>query len=236
MSCFETRRPSWLGSFQRRQYAWRRALGKALQKVNPKRRRHRSGFSREDKAEERPGFHFAHLALSLERLDHLCGRRLQRIGLSATQKSIEEVARFPVGSGSRDACTIVNRGCRRYIDVAIEVPGSPLEAVMAAEVWQEVYHRLKPLRLDDASRKRRAICPLPRKRAARKGKMKHPAATGCFGVDRNAVFSAAMQRALSRAEHEQRSQFSQNFVTGTGSFAPLLSQNISLESTPWLTR
>jgi ATP-dependent Lhr-like helicase len=37
----------------------------------------------------------AHLALSLERLDHICGRRLQRIGLSATQKPIEEVARFP---------------------------------------------------------------------------------------------------------------------------------------------
>ena len=36
----------------------------------------------------------AHLALSLERLDHVCGRKLQRIGLSATQKPIEEVARF----------------------------------------------------------------------------------------------------------------------------------------------
>src|SRR2546430_3880327 len=35
----------------------------------------------------------AHLALTLERLDHVCGRRLQRIGLSATQKPIEEVAR-----------------------------------------------------------------------------------------------------------------------------------------------
>src|SRR5512145_3076700 len=36
----------------------------------------------------------AHLALSLERLDHVCGRKLQRIGLSATQKPIDEVARF----------------------------------------------------------------------------------------------------------------------------------------------
>ena len=41
----------------------------------------------------------AHLALSLERLDALCGRRLQRIGLSATQKPIELVARFLVGAG-----------------------------------------------------------------------------------------------------------------------------------------
>jgi ATP-dependent Lhr-like helicase len=39
----------------------------------------------------------AHLALSLERLEHLCGRRLQRIGLSATQRPLEEVARFLAG-------------------------------------------------------------------------------------------------------------------------------------------
>src|SRR5437764_6593661 len=44
----------------------------------------------------------AHLALSLERLDHVCGRRLQRVGLSATQKPIEEVARFLVGSDKSD--------------------------------------------------------------------------------------------------------------------------------------
>ena len=36
----------------------------------------------------------AHLALSLERLERLCGRTLQRIGLSATQRPLEEVARF----------------------------------------------------------------------------------------------------------------------------------------------
>src|SRR5258705_1145400 len=40
----------------------------------------------------------AHLALSLERLEALCGRRLTRIGLSATQKPIDEVARFLVGA------------------------------------------------------------------------------------------------------------------------------------------
>src|SRR4029079_15404938 len=39
----------------------------------------------------------SHLALTLERLDALCGRRLQRIGLSATQKPIEAVAHFLVG-------------------------------------------------------------------------------------------------------------------------------------------
>src|SRR5690348_234054 len=86
----------------------------------------------------------AHLALSLERLDHLCGRKLQRIGLSATQKPIEEVARFLTGSAAGE-CAIVNRGHKREMDLAIEVPGSPLEAVMAAEVWQENYNRLVEL-------------------------------------------------------------------------------------------
>src|SRR5438876_8339964 len=49
----------------------------------------------------------AHLALSLERLDHVCGRLLQRVGLSATQKPIEEVARFLVGPEKSD-CAIAD--------------------------------------------------------------------------------------------------------------------------------
>jgi len=83
----------------------------------------------------------AHLALTLERLDHLCGRKLQRIGLSATQKPIEEVARFL----TREPCTIVDRGHRRKMDLAVEVPRSPLEAVMSHEVWAENYNRLVEL-------------------------------------------------------------------------------------------
>jgi ATP-dependent Lhr-like helicase len=83
----------------------------------------------------------AHLALSLERLDHLCGRKLQRIGLSATQKPIEEVARFLTAS----ECTIVDKGHKRKMDLAVEVPRSPLEAVMSHEVWQENYDRLVQL-------------------------------------------------------------------------------------------
>src|SRR5438067_1568877 len=81
----------------------------------------------------------AHLALSLERLDHVCGRQLQRIGLSATQKPIEEVAKFL--SPAR-AATMVDRGHRRKMDLAVEVPSSPLEAVMSHEVWAEIYQRL----------------------------------------------------------------------------------------------
>jgi ATP-dependent helicase Lhr and Lhr-like helicase len=84
----------------------------------------------------------AHLALSLERLDHACGRELQRIGLSATQRPIEEVARFL--SPSRPV-SIVNRGHRRKMDLAVEVPDSPLEAVMSHEVWAEIYGRLVQL-------------------------------------------------------------------------------------------
>jgi ATP-dependent helicase Lhr and Lhr-like helicase len=86
----------------------------------------------------------SHLALSLERLEHLAGRRLQRIGLSATQKPIEEIARFLVGAG-RDLPDIVDAGHARSLDLAIEIPSSPLEAVMAAEVWEEIYERLVQL-------------------------------------------------------------------------------------------
>jgi ATP-dependent Lhr-like helicase len=83
----------------------------------------------------------AHLALSLERLDHVCGRRLQRIGLSATQKPIDEVARFLTG----ERCAVVDKGHKRKLDLAVEVPGSPLEAVMSHEVWKEIYDRLVAL-------------------------------------------------------------------------------------------
>jgi ATP-dependent Lhr-like helicase len=92
----------------------------------------------------------AHLALSLERLAALTGRPLQRIGLSATQKPIEEVARFLVGTGNVDHegkpdCAIIDVGHIRKLDVAIEIPKSPLEAVMSNEIWEEVYHRLAEL-------------------------------------------------------------------------------------------
>ncbi len=95
----------------------------------------------------------AHLALSIERLTALtksASGGLQRIGLSATQKPIEEVARFLVGTGAVDEaggpdCEIIEIGHRRELDLAIELPKSPLEAVMSNEVWEEVYHRLAEL-------------------------------------------------------------------------------------------
>ncbi|HEV2856033.1 MAG TPA: DEAD/DEAH box helicase [Thermoanaerobaculia bacterium] len=99
----------------------------------------------------------SHLSLSLERLEALCsrdGRRLVRVGLSATQRPIEEVARFLVGTGNVDLagsdatprCVIVDAGHGRRLDLAIEVPSSsPLEAVMPNEVWEEIYDRLAEL-------------------------------------------------------------------------------------------
>src|SRR5213593_224026 len=92
----------------------------------------------------------SHLALSMERLQALVKGPLQRVGLSATQKPIEEVARFLVGIRGLDEvgnprCAIVDSGHSRKMDLAIELPGSPLEAVMSNEVWAEVYHRLADL-------------------------------------------------------------------------------------------
>jgi len=95
----------------------------------------------------------AHLALSLERLESLCQRRLLRIGLSATQKPIEKIADFLVGAqhsllptGEKDdPCTIINTGHTRPRDLAIEVPPVPLEAVMSNDCWDLVYDRLAQL-------------------------------------------------------------------------------------------
>ena len=86
----------------------------------------------------------AHLALSLERLDALTARTPVRIGLSATQRPIDEIARFLVGNRT-EHCNILDRGHVRQLDIALELPDSPLEAVMAGEVWQELYRQLAVL-------------------------------------------------------------------------------------------
>ena len=95
-----------------------------------------------------------HLALSLARLDHVVseagGVRPARIGLSATQRPIEEMAALLVGSarasidGAPD-CAIVDLGHQRELDLAIEVPPSELEAVAPREQWAELYDRLAEL-------------------------------------------------------------------------------------------
>jgi ATP-dependent Lhr-like helicase len=91
----------------------------------------------------------AHLALSLERLAALTERPPVRVGLSATQRPLDLVARFLVGTtaATDDAvdCTVIDEGHRRDLDLAIELPRSPLDAVMAHEVWAEYYDRLADL-------------------------------------------------------------------------------------------
>src|SRR5437588_2101349 len=115
----------------------------------------------------------SHLALSIERLEALVARGyagvspassgttqreagetpaypLVRIGLSATQKPIEEVARFLVGTANLDPdgtprCTIIDSGHTRRLDLALEVPSSPLESLMSNEVWEEIYDRIANL-------------------------------------------------------------------------------------------
>ena len=85
----------------------------------------------------------AHLALSLERLAALTPKPPVRIGLSATQKPIEDVARFLTGAG--EACTIIDTGHVRERRLHLEMPRSPLAPVMANEVWTEIYDRLAEL-------------------------------------------------------------------------------------------
>lgn len=86
----------------------------------------------------------AHLMLSLERLSALVGDEPVRIGLSATVKPLEGMARYLIGT--REApVAIVDTGHVRDRDLALELPESPLEAVMAGEVWAEVYNRLAEL-------------------------------------------------------------------------------------------
>ena len=89
----------------------------------------------------------AHLSLSLERLQHVARGRVQRIGLSATQKPIEEVGAFLVGAanGARSAAatspgpTLIDRGHSRALDLSLLMPPSPLESVMSNEAWDEIF-------------------------------------------------------------------------------------------------
>jgi len=91
----------------------------------------------------------SHLALSLERLEALCERRPTRIGLSATQKPIAEVARFLVGAGAVvdgvARCEIVDIGYRKQRDLALELPPTPLAAVMSNDQWAQVHERVAQL-------------------------------------------------------------------------------------------
>jgi ATP-dependent Lhr-like helicase len=100
----------------------------------------------------------SHLSLTLERLAALCEGPVQRIGLSATQKPIERVAEFLIGSGNERGensatrisqsaidCQIIDVGHSRELDLAVEVPPSELGAVCMHEQWEEINARLVEL-------------------------------------------------------------------------------------------
>src|SRR5437870_8684439 len=84
----------------------------------------------------------AHLALSLERLDAVAHARPVRIGLSATQRPIETIARFLRPSSG---CRIVDIGHRREMDLAVEVPKDELGAVATNAIWSDIYDRVADL-------------------------------------------------------------------------------------------
>ncbi|MEK6234701.1 MAG: helicase-related protein, partial [Planctomycetales bacterium] len=101
----------------------------------------------------------SHLSLSLERLEALCETPPLRIGLSATQKPIEEIAQFLVGvrepgepadsahggSHGDSACEIIDAGHLRELDLAVVTPPSELSAVCSNETWDEIYDSLTEL-------------------------------------------------------------------------------------------
>ncbi|MDQ3640030.1 MAG: DEAD/DEAH box helicase [Actinomycetota bacterium] len=82
----------------------------------------------------------SHLALTLERLEALCRTRPSRVGLSATQRPIETVARLLVGD--RPLPAIVDAGHQRHLEVALELPEGELEAVASAEQTSDVLDRI----------------------------------------------------------------------------------------------
>ena len=85
----------------------------------------------------------SHLALTLERLEAVTKRRVQRIGLSATQKPLSAVGDFLVGTGR--SCTLVDEGHQRKMQLTVEIPPSPLESVCSHQTWDEIYARVVEL-------------------------------------------------------------------------------------------
>jgi ATP-dependent helicase Lhr and Lhr-like helicase len=91
----------------------------------------------------------SHLALTLERLTHVAEGPVQRVGLSATVRPIETIARLLVGAGEdRDhpdgtpRCAIVDSGHRRRLDLALEIPDDELGAVPTGEQMAQILDRI----------------------------------------------------------------------------------------------
>ena len=92
----------------------------------------------------------AHLALSVERLCQLSEEPITRIGLSATQRPLSEMARFLVGNRHIDAdgnadCVVVDTGSRRRIDLSVELPEQELGPIATHEIWGETLNAIAGL-------------------------------------------------------------------------------------------
>lgn len=86
----------------------------------------------------------SHLAITLERLAAICERKPQRIGLSATQRPMDQIAQFLVGAEEPQP-VLLDIGHQRQLDLAIEIPPSELGAVCMHEQWAEVNARIVEL-------------------------------------------------------------------------------------------
>ena len=92
----------------------------------------------------------SHLSLSVERLRNLCDEPITSIGLSATQKPIEEVAKFLVGSANiddqgRPNCRIVDTGHSRQLDLDIQLPSLEIGPIATHEIWGETLDTITDL-------------------------------------------------------------------------------------------
>jgi ATP-dependent Lhr-like helicase len=92
----------------------------------------------------------SHLALSVERLCALSESPITRIGLSATQRPIEEMARFLVGNQyidpqGRPDCVIVDTGHARKVDLDIALPRQELGPIASHEIWGETLDSISNL-------------------------------------------------------------------------------------------
>ena len=98
----------------------------------------------------------SHLALTMERLHHVCRTPPTRIGLSATQRPIETVAQLLVGTrrgattqgADEILCEIVDSGHQRSLDLEIELPETELEAVASHSQMDQVLDRIAELVAD----------------------------------------------------------------------------------------
>jgi Lhr-like helicases len=93
----------------------------------------------------------AHLALSIERLEHLVGRPVQRIGLSATVKPAEEAAKYLGGFRKTGGVwwsrpvKIVKPDMGRSADLRIVTPVKDYRTLKEGTVWPDIYNRILDL-------------------------------------------------------------------------------------------